>query len=265
LEVLGYICEIFSSYQGEGGSVIGSLFGRRQVFVRLSGCNLAQSGRGGCRFCDSPGSKSRDMGIARIETRPGSGEFTDVKNPLDVPKVVKEITRLETEDFHSISLSGGEPLWQPEFTGVLIEESKREGIKTYLETNGSLPKNLEELNRFPDYACVDIKDRSSGASKNWKTLVDRELETIDGLLKSNVTTFAKLVVTRDTMIEDVEMISRKLASLDCPLAIQPVTPVGDVRPPPIKQLHGITMAAAKHLLPENISLSVQMHKSLGIL
>jgi organic radical activating enzyme len=233
--------------------------------VRLSGCNLAQSGKGGCSFCDSHGSKSRDIGVARIETRPGSGEFTDVKNPIDVPKVMKEIVRLRTEDFHSISLTGGEPLWQPEFTGALIVESRREGIKTYLETNGSLPKNLEELNRFPDYACVDIKDRSSKASKNWRTLVDRELETIDGLLRSEVSTFAKLVITRDTKIEDVEMISKKLASLGCPLAIQPVTPVGDVRPPFIERLHEITQVAAKHLLPEDISLSVQMHKSLDIL
>jgi len=265
LEILGYICEIFSSYQGEGGSVAGSLYGKRQVFVRFSGCNLAQSGRGGCIFCDSPGSKSRGLGVVRIETRPGSGNFTDVKNPIDVPRVKKEIVRLGTEDFHSISLTGGEPLWQPEFTGVLIEESRREGIKTYLETNGSLPENLEALLRFPDYACVDIKDRSSGASKNWRDLVDRELETIDRLMRSKVSTFAKLVITRDTKIEDVEMISRKLSSLCCPLVIQPVTPIGVVRPPPVEQLHEITEAAAKHLLPDNISLSVQMHKSLDIL
>ncbi|HPX77174.1 MAG TPA: 7-carboxy-7-deazaguanine synthase QueE, partial [Methanobacterium sp.] len=37
------ISEIFSSIQGEG-----KLVGRRQVFIRFSGCNLT------CNYCDTP-------------------------------------------------------------------------------------------------------------------------------------------------------------------------------------------------------------------
>jgi len=36
----GHLVEIFSSYQGEGGVVRGSCFGRRQIFIRFAGCNL---------------------------------------------------------------------------------------------------------------------------------------------------------------------------------------------------------------------------------
>lgn len=55
----GYFSEVFSSIQGEGGLVRGSCFGKRQIFVRFSGCNLSDGGFGsrGCFWCDSPTSQ----------------------------------------------------------------------------------------------------------------------------------------------------------------------------------------------------------------
>ncbi len=41
------MAEVFNSWQGEGGSVEGSAFGRRQIFVRFAGCDLH------CLWCDS--------------------------------------------------------------------------------------------------------------------------------------------------------------------------------------------------------------------
>jgi organic radical activating enzyme len=139
------------------------------------------------------------------------------------------------------------------------------GFTTYLETNGSLPGNLTGLNVLPDYACVDIKDRSAGAALDWENLLDLELRTIGILRESGVSTFSKLVVTRNTDAMDVEMISKRLSSVKCPLAIQPVTPIGDVLPPSAQQLHSITQAAAKHLHPADLSLSVQIHKMIDVL
>ena len=48
-----HINEVFSSIQGEG-----TLIGRRQVFIRFSGCNLD------CNYCDT--SKSRDPSFRRF-------------------------------------------------------------------------------------------------------------------------------------------------------------------------------------------------------
>lgn len=42
-----YVSEVFSSIQGEG-----KLLGRRQIFVRFSGCNL------NCNYCDTPLSRN---------------------------------------------------------------------------------------------------------------------------------------------------------------------------------------------------------------
>ena len=57
----GYITEIFSSIQGEGGTVRGSCYGKRQIFIRLAGCNLASGefDSTGCFWCDTP--QSRDF------------------------------------------------------------------------------------------------------------------------------------------------------------------------------------------------------------
>ncbi len=41
------MAEVFNSWQGEGGSVEGSAFGRRQIFARFAGCDLY------CAWCDS--------------------------------------------------------------------------------------------------------------------------------------------------------------------------------------------------------------------
>ena len=76
------ISEVFSSIQGEG-----TLIGRRQVFVRFSGCNLS------CNYCDT--SKSRD---------PLYGD------EISTEELYKKVNGLLTPDFHSISFTGGEPL-----------------------------------------------------------------------------------------------------------------------------------------------------------
>ncbi len=56
----GYLSELFSSIQGEGGTVRGSCFGKRQIFIRFAGCNLANRAfnSSGCFWCDSPTAQS---------------------------------------------------------------------------------------------------------------------------------------------------------------------------------------------------------------
>ena len=50
-----FLSEIFSSIQGEGGTLRGSCFGKRQIFIRFAGCNLAKGAydTNGCFWCDS--------------------------------------------------------------------------------------------------------------------------------------------------------------------------------------------------------------------
>ena len=85
----------FQVFQGEG-----TLIGRRQVFVRFSGCNLD------CNYCDT--SKSRDPQFGSL---------------VSSDKLFNQVNKLITPDFHSISLTGGEPLLHSDFIKDFLEET----------------------------------------------------------------------------------------------------------------------------------------------
>ena len=95
-----HINEIFSSIQGEG-----ILIGRRQIFVRFSGCNLD------CNYCDT--SKSRNPILGDLITK---------------EELINKINNLITPDFHSISLTGGEPLLHSDFIKEFLEQSEYKSL-----------------------------------------------------------------------------------------------------------------------------------------
>jgi len=259
----GYVYEVFSSYQGEGASLPGSLMGRRQVFVRLAGCNLARGDMGteGCVFCDSPGAKSERCKSASVEIIPGGGRER-VRNPLDAEAVLDWILRLRTPDLHSVSVTGGEPLVQARFVGRLAGMVRSLGLRTYLETNGSLPREVSRVAGLFDYACVDIKDKSARAAEDWQALVELEVESASILKDAGCRTFCKTVVTSQTTPASIEAIATRVSELGLPLALQVVTPFGGLKPPSGRQLFSLTEAAAKHLQPEMLAVSIQAHRLL---
>lgn len=55
-----------------------------------------------------------------------------------------------------ITLSGGEPLLQPEFTAEIFRLSRENGINTCLDTSGCVPFFNSVLN-YTDYCLLDIK------------------------------------------------------------------------------------------------------------
>ena len=123
-----FIKEIFSSIQGEGPYI-----GYEQLFIRFSKCNL------NCQYCDT--------------------DFkTDLKeyNANELIEEVKKHTNI-----HSISLTGGEPLLDINFLKDFLPLTKK---TIYLETNGTLYKNLKEIIDLINIISMDIKLDST--SKN---------------------------------------------------------------------------------------------------
>lgn len=263
----GYLKEIFSSYQGEGGSIKGSCQGKRQIFIRFAGCNIALKDfdTSGCQWCDTPDAKNPRQKELQVEKEAGTGEFEKLKNPIKIGEIIDIVDRLKTPDLHSISFTGGEPLLQADFLKTLASRVKDIGYTLYLETNGSLVENLKTIENLFDYACVDIKDESSGAAKDWRSLVKKEFETIKILKKNKTKVFGKVVVTEETRLENIRWYAQELNNIGAPIAIQAVTPHGNVKAIQNKKLFEFTQTAAEHLPPEMITFSFQSHKTIGVL
>jgi 7-carboxy-7-deazaguanine synthase len=249
------MAEVFNSWQGEGGSVEGSAFGRRQIFVRFAGCDLH------CTWCDSKEyiNASR-VPRWRYEIEPFSGKFEYRPNPASVDEVIEAVLRLDTGDIHSISYTGGEPTLQVKALKVLMERMKELGFDNFLETHGGLPELVNEIAPLTDYASVDIKDETAGATEDWRGLVLREVESIRILKKAGARAYAKLVVTSETRVENVRWYASLLKGL-APLVIQPKEPI-DISQARLMELYH---EAARIMGRKNVGLSFQVHKYLNVL
>ncbi len=80
------------------------------------------------------------------------------------PQSVDEIMSLVLRDIPfyqtsggGITLSGGEPLLQFDFSMHILKESKKQGLHTAVETSGYTLRNLDEISRYVDLWLYDIK------------------------------------------------------------------------------------------------------------
>lgn len=204
----GNIEEIFDTVQGEG-----PLAGVRQIFVRLGGCNLA------CSYCDTPQAR-RPAATCRVETVPASGRYDFIPNTIPVPTVVQVVRKLRIPGHHSVSVTGGEPLVQPDFLRELLPELRQEGHRIYLETNATLPDELTGIIEHVHYVSADIKLSSCTGEEN---RFDANLEFLRRCGDSEL--FVKLVISEDfdadELLEAVSVV--KSSGRAAPVVLQPVT------------------------------------------
>lgn len=192
------IREIFLSIQGEGPYI-----GHRQLFIRFCGCNLE------CNYCDT------DFSIkdCQIEYQSGSGKFEYIRNPLEECILLEIIKKFQ--NYHSISLTGGEPLLEEHFLCSFLPKLDS---KIYLETNGTLPNNLKKVINLVDIISMDIKLPSSTGLKSFYS---EHYEFIDIALKNKKEIFAKAVVSNKIAASEMDYL--KQISQKIPLIIQPIT------------------------------------------
>jgi len=250
IDDIGNLCEIFSSFQGEG-----PLIGRRQVFVRTAGCNL------NCFYCDTPMSR-RDLEFCRVMDPSVPGHFRQAKNPVTSSWTMEEILALWTLGTHSVSITGGEPLCQPEFSEALAMGCAAEGLPVYFETNGFSQSRFSRLIDWIDFAAIDIKLPSHDACplSEWRELIENELACIKGASRAGVATIVKAVILDSTSAEEVEMLCPRLEGLDITLVLQPASGKGKPDPEKLMLLH---KAASEHL--DEVVVIPQAHKMMGVL
>jgi len=231
----GKVVEIFSSFQGEG-----LLAGKRQIFIRLAGCNL------NCNYCDTK--------YAKVGGR-----------QMSVGEVVGEVLRKVSNDLHSISFTGGEPLLQHKFVGEVAQKLKEYDFLTYLETNGTFLERLREIVEDFDFAAIDIKLPSHFQNmtiEKYRQILNKELCSIQVSHDGGVITFVKMVLLRNTTYTEVEEICEELGkAIDdraIPLILQPVTPIGEVKAPTFEQLVRMSEIASSYI--RSVYVLPQIHK-----
>ena len=194
------IIEIFSSFQGEG-----LLIGQRQIFVRFAGCNL------NCNYCDTNDSKSERSGTL-----------------MTPQEVTEEINRLLTPDCKTISFTGGEPSLYPDF---ISEVSKNFNLNIMLETNGTLPDNIDLIEKL-DMVSLDIKLPEHFDGDFNQEIFLNEIKSVNLLMAKSINVYCKVVILPSTKIksfkEVVEKLSENISSKsNLKIIIQPSSPLGE--------------------------------------
>ena len=228
------VSEVFSAIQGEA-----ALVGERQVFVRLTGCNIR------CAYCDQPEALERVAGPCRVERTAGRRDWSVEASPLGLDRVVEAVGSLwDQVPHHSISLTGGEPLLQGTRVEGLVDRLAAQGWPVMLETNGTLLPPLRRIGSQVAYVSMDVKLRSVDGEMVAATTQSRFLAES---LASGATTWVKIVLGPDTDVDEfdaaIAMVAAASAGRDAPVEVflQPVTPFAAVlrapTPDQVLELH----------------------------
>jgi organic radical activating enzyme len=253
------LIEVFSSVQGEGPEV-----GTSTLFVRFGECDLR------CAWCDTPHSWRR-AARCRFELARGSGKFEERENPVPLGALLAAAERLELPHHRWVSLTGGEPLLQPEAVAAAAAALSRSGPGVWLETHGLHVDALRGV--LPHLAVVamdwklasDVR-RASDPKRGAIGAFHGAHEAFLAVARSAPRVHVKLVVTPASRDEEIEEALRRIARTHpgaC-LVLQPVTPVGAVKQrPSAARLLALERLAAQQLA--DVRVIPQVHPMLGAL
>jgi len=244
----GNVDEVFSSIQGEGLHV-----GRQQIFVRFRGCNLA------CRYCDTPAAQA-SAGDCSVETAPGQPPRAE-PNPIPPQRLAQIIADVDrcAGPHHSISLTGGEPLLQTPFLLHALPLIRQAGLPIYLETNGTLPDELDRLIDLVDIVAMDIKVPSATGQP---ARLDANRRFLAVAVRKD--TFVKIVFTERMTDAELGEICSAIQSAQRPVSVvlQPVTPRDGVVAPSAAMILEIHRQFAARL--PDVRVIPQIHPLLGL-
>jgi organic radical activating enzyme len=240
------IVEVFSSIQGEGLRA-----GERHCFVRLAGCNRA------CAYCDTPLGRSVPEN-AQIEQYATRRDFEKFENPLTARNVWSACMNLDLPPgfHHAAAVTGGEPLLHPDFLGELLALLKQNDWATLLETNGTLPGELEGIIALVDVVSMDVKLESATGEPADFDLNKNFLE-----IAAQTDVYVKLVVVEKTTEAELAAAGKIVAEVNpsIPLIIQPCTrPDGNTSAIPRNSLENFAAICRKYL--DRVEIIPQLHR-----
>ncbi|OIO38111.1 MAG: hypothetical protein AUJ72_03165 [Candidatus Omnitrophica bacterium CG1_02_46_14] len=228
------ISEIFSSLQGEG-----PYLGVKQIFIRFGRCNMQ------CTYCDEMAKMNEEKFLI-----------------VNLDEMLRTIGTFESEKgpHHSVSLTGGEPLFYTPFLKNLLPKLKEKGFTVYLESNGTLPGELSQLIKWCDIIAMDMKPASSTGDRNF---YKEHKEFLKITLQKEV--FVKTVITPGTSVDDIEKCVNIVKEINphIPFIFQPLSdPIG-INMKSLKLIETQFFELAKNELSD-VRIIPQMHKIWGV-
>ncbi|MEY8329976.1 putative 7-carboxy-7-deazaguanine synthase QueE [Lachnospiraceae bacterium 48-33] len=126
------VAEKFTSINGEGKCA-----GQLAVFIRFQGCNL------NCEYCDTKWANEEQAAY-------------EVMTEQDI------YTYIKSTKIKNVTLTGGEPLLQPEIGALIQKLSEDTKLRVEIETNGSVCiKEYQKIENPPEFT-MDYKLPISG-------------------------------------------------------------------------------------------------------
>jgi 7-carboxy-7-deazaguanine synthase len=250
------LVEIFSSFQGEGPHV-----GASTLFVRFGECDLR------CRWCDSPHTW-KPSARCRIED-PARGE-RELENPVPLAEITAAAAALGVARHRFVSLTGGEPLLQPDAVRAAAAALRGLGPRILLETHGLATAALERAIDAIDVVSMDWKLASEVARAGARRGAPREQfheqhARFLRVARRAGEVYVKVVVTPATRDEELDALAREVAAVDpqVPVVLQPVTPRGPVKksPGPAQLL---AWQARLEAVLRDVRVIPQTHPGLGV-
>ena len=237
------LVEIFSSVQGEGPDL-----GRSTLFVRFGECDLR------CRWCDSPHTW-KPAAHCRVQAARDADRRREVPNPMPLEAVVQAAKELDAPAHFAVSLTGGEPLLQPEAAAELARRLGALGPRVLLETHGLAVAGLELVLPYVEQVSMDWKlasdvRRASEPGRGPGAPVHDDHERFLARAREAPRVTVKIVVTPDSTDAEIDEATRRIARTapGACLVLQPVTPHGPVRERPgAERLLALAARAGRHL------------------
>lgn len=108
--------------------------------------------------------------------------YGELKSYKDVVDIVEKDMDFYSKSQGGLTISGGEPLLQSEFTKSILKESKLRRIHTAIETCGyGKWSDLKEIANFLDYIIFDIKSMNDKKHKEYTGLSNKII--LDNFIK----------------------------------------------------------------------------------
>lgn len=230
------------------------LAGRRQIFIRLTECNL------NCNYCDTEFNKTA---VGKIESEPGSGNLINFPQPMSLHVLTDIIADWKFQlpgAHHSVSITGGEPLLHDDLLVELLPEI-RKIIPIHLETNGTMHLALNRVKKYVNYISMDMKLPSTAGCT--EQLWDIHTLFLRETMGCNVS--IKVVIGDSTDEEEIDKVCDIISDVDVntPLFLQPLTLPDGVIGINVHHLLRLQELASRRL--PDVRVIPQMHKLLGAL